>query len=85
MVGREVATEKRDDLFAATPPLESLNAILHVCASRQRRRHPHRIMSIDVKRACFYAPATRPLFTAIPKDDWEEGDEVNGAQLNLPL
>jgi hypothetical protein len=85
LVGREIAKEKRDDSLAATPPLESLNAIIHVCASRQRRRHPHRIMSIDVKRAYFYAPATRPLFIAIPKEDWEEGGEVNVAQLILSL
>ena len=30
LVGCEFATEKRDDLFAATPPLESLRAILAI-------------------------------------------------------
>ena len=42
-------------------------------------------MPIDVKRAYFYAPATRPIFIAIPKEDWEDGDEENVAQLNLSL
>ena len=28
LVGREIAREKRDDILAATPPLESLKALL---------------------------------------------------------
>ena len=35
LVGKEIAWEKRDDLFAATPPLESLKMILSICASNQ--------------------------------------------------
>ena len=31
LVGREIAKEKRDDLYAATPPLESLRALLSFC------------------------------------------------------
>ena len=62
LVGCEFAVEKRDDLFAATPPLESLRAILAICAARQEGRHPHRIMALDVARAYFYAPASRPVF-----------------------
>ena len=85
LVGREVAYEKRDDLFAATPPLESLKAVLSICASRQSRRHPHRIMSIDVKRAYFYAPATRPLYIEIPPEDKQPGDVGMVAKLNLSL
>ena len=85
LVGREVAYEKRDDLFAATPPLESLKAVLSICASRQARRHPHRIMSIDVKRAYFYAPATRPLYIEIPAEDKDPEDEGMVAKLNLSL
>ena len=42
-------------------------------------------MAIDVKRAYFYAPATRPLFIHIPKEDREEGDEKMVAKLNLSL
>ena len=33
LVGSEFASEKRDDLFAAIPPLESLRAILAICAA----------------------------------------------------
>ena len=37
LVGREIKRDRRDDLFAATPPLESLRMILSICASNQRR------------------------------------------------
>ena len=53
LVGREVAHDKRDDLYAATPPLESLKAILALCASRQGGPRPNRIMALDVARAYF--------------------------------
>ena len=88
LVGRELALTKRLDLFAATPPLESLRFILSICASRQSARHRGEnfvIMSNDVKRAYFYAPAQRPIYIAIPKEDWEEGDEQMVGQLNLSL
>ena len=51
VVGREIAREKRDDLYAATPPLESLRALVFLCAGSQKGAEPHRIMAIDVKRA----------------------------------
>ena len=51
LVGREVAYDKRDDLYAATPPLESLRAILSLCASKQDGAAPYRVMALDVARA----------------------------------
>ena len=41
------------------------------------------MMAIDVKRAYFYAPATRPIFIHIFAEDREPGDENMVAQLNL--
>ena len=64
LVGCEVAYEKRDDPFAATPPLESLRMIISPCASRRNRKSPADnfiIMTNDVSRTYFYAPATRPI------------------------
>ena len=84
-MGREIARDKRDDLYAATPPLESLRAIHSLCASSQKGTNPYRIMAIDVKRTYFYAPATRPLLIHIPKEDREEGDEGMVAILSLSL
>ena len=88
LVGCEFATDKRDDLFAATPPLESLRMILSVCASNQiskNRSENFIIMSNDVSRAYFYAPTTRSIYISIPKEDWEPGDEGKVAKLNLSL
>ena len=62
LVGREIIREKRDDFFAATPPLESLKALLSLAASSQGNTEPYRVMAIDVKRAYVYAPAMRLLF-----------------------
>jgi hypothetical protein len=71
-VGRELNLSKRDDLFAGTPPLEALRFMALCCASSPGSI----IMSIDVKRAYFYAAATRPIFIVIPNEDWQDGDEI---------
>ena len=85
LVGRELNTEARLDLFAATPPLESLRIICAFCASSQRRKDPFVILSIDVKRAYFYAKSTRAIYVEIPIEDYEEGDEHRVGKLNLSL
>ena len=87
LVGRELALTKRDDIFAATPPLESLRFILSLCASNQHhgRGGDYIVMSNDVKRAYFYAPASRPIYIVIPAEDWEDGDEDKVGILNLSL
>ena len=85
LVGRELAIEKRLDLFAATPPLESLRMACAVCASNQDRHNPFRIMAVDVKRAYFYAKAQRPVFIEIPAEDRQPGDENMVGKLSLSL
>ena len=88
LVGCEIAYDKRDDLFAATPPLESLRMIIAICASHRSKTSPNMsfiVMTNDVSRAYFYAPATRPIFIEIPAEDREPGDDGNVAQLNLSL
>ena len=88
LVGREIKKDKLLDLFAATPPLESLRYILSKCASHQnsnKAEERYFVMVNDVKRAYFYAPAKRPIFIEIPAEDREEGDGNQVAQLNLSL
>ena len=88
LVGCEYKKDKRDDLFAATPPLESLRMILSVCASNQYYQDSKEkfiVMSNDVRRAYFYAPSTRVIYIRIPKEDWEDGDEERVGKLNLSL
>ena len=82
-MGREVAYDKRGDLYAPTPPLESLKVVLALCASRQGGSSPSRIMALDVVRAYFYEPATRAVYIQIPAEDRLPGDEGFVAKLNL--
>ena len=56
LVAREINTHKRDDLFAATPPLEALKLILSITASSNKGEI---LMINDVSRAFFHARATR--------------------------
>ena len=62
--------------------------IISICASRQGSQRKHErfiVMTNDVKRAYFEAPASRPIFIRIPDEDWAEGDEGKEAKLNLSL
>jgi hypothetical protein len=87
LVGREMKamTGKRDDIFAATPPLESLRFVLSIAASNQWNDKPYLVMATDVKRAYFYAPARRPIYVEVPEEDKVEGegDVVGELQLSL--
>ena len=88
LVGREIKRDQRSDLFAATPPLESLRMILSICASNQYHEQAYDryiVMTNDVRRAYFYAPATRPVYIEIPAEDFEDGDEMMAGRLNLSL
>ena len=84
-MGRKIKTDERPDLFAATSPLESLRYVLSLCASTQQGPKHHRIFSVDVQRAYFYAPAKRPIYIELPVEDRLPGDEDSVAQLNLSL
>ena len=42
-------------------------------------------MSIDLKRAYFYAAARREIYIEIPMEDWQQGDADKVAKLNLSL
>ena len=77
--------DKRLELFAATPPLEALRVLCSVCASKQDGPKPCRMMSVDIKRAYFYAPALRPVYIETLIEDWRPGDEGNVARINLSL
>ena len=85
LVGREIKTNQRPDLFAATPPLESLRMIFSICASHQDDKDPYRILSSDIKRAYFFAKAKRLIFIEIPAEDRVPGDENKIGRLNLSL
>ena len=74
LVAKEINTHKRLDLFAATPPLESLRYLTSACARQgEQGRGDIRMMFNDVKRAYFFAPATREVYVELPGEDASEG------------
>ena len=70
-VGREFNTYKDDSLYAATPPLEALRVITSWASTvrREGTGHDHEIMINGVRRAYFYAKASRDLFVEILDED----------------
>ena len=85
LVGKEINTGVRPDLFAATPPLEMLKVLMSYCAQNQDGSNPIRLATIDIKRAYFYAQARREVYVKIPEEDFEPGDEGRVAKLRLSL
>ena len=75
LVVREIKKDTRSDLFAATPPLEALKAIISMCASGNRGET---IMVNDVSRAYFSAPARRQVFVELCDEDALAGEEMVG-------
>ena len=81
LVAREIKLDKRDDLFAATPPLEAMKHILSSVATGTRGE---KIMTIDVSRAFFRAPVGRQVFVELPAEDCAEGGDMVG-ELNYSM
>ena len=72
-VAKEYKTNDRPDLFAATSPLEGVKLVLSQAASSDNKDQV--VLIVDVRRAYFYARATRRVFIQLPEEDWEPGDE----------
>ena len=62
LVAREIKKDDRPDLFAATPPLADLQAIISLCASGNKVKNT---MVNDVSRAYYSAPARRQVFVEL--------------------
>ena len=62
MCAREFKSDGRPDLYAGTPPLEALKAIISIAANN---RETFSIMHIDVSRAYFDAKAQRPVLIPV--------------------
>ena len=67
LVGKEFREEPDQGLFAATPPLEALRLVISHAATISEDRRV--IMSNDVSRAFFHAPATRLMYIELPPED----------------
>ena len=55
LVAQEFAgSDKREDLYAGTPPLSATRYLLSDIESRGRRHNRGKLMVVDVKIGCFY-------------------------------
>ena len=82
MVAREINTYKRDDLFAATPPLEALKVILSMTACCNKGEV---VMINDISRAFFHAKAKREVYVQIPQEDLQPNEEGVCGKLNYSM
>jgi hypothetical protein len=79
LVAKEIKRDKRDDLFAATLPLEAKKALFVAAVTegigfrKYRRQEGMKLDFIDVRRAYFYAAALREVYVELPQEDIEEG------------
>ena len=71
LVGKEFRTTSDDSLYAATPPLEALRVVIsHAATESKDGSQTRAVMINDVRRAYFYAKATRPIYIKIPRGGW---------------
>jgi hypothetical protein len=78
LVAKELkAGNKREDLFAATPPLEAKKLLFSMAATNRNKgknsRGGKKLDFIDVRRAYFNAKARRPVYVKLPPEDEESG------------
>ena len=80
LVAQEINDRKREDLFAATPPLEAKKLLFAMAMTAGIgyqtgvRHRGHKLEFIDVRRAYFHAKARRDVYVQqLPPEDAEEG------------
>ena len=72
LVAKEIKKDKREDLLAATPPLEAKKMLFSSWASV-----PGMCLDFgDVVRAYLHARARRKVCVELSKEDFEEGSAV---------
>ena len=79
LVAKEIKRDNRDDMFAATPPLEAKKALFSLAVTSEygkrtaRRKCKKKLLCIDVRRAYFYAAAKRDVYVVLPDEDAAPG------------
>ena len=75
-VAKEIKMDEREDMFAATPPLEGKKMLFSLAMTEGigwGKGWKVKIDFIDVSRAYLHAKARRNVFIELPEDDQEEG------------
>ena len=70
-MAKDIKTYNAPELFAATPPIETLKYLLRRAAQDSSLD----IMHIDVTRAYFYADVSRTVYVKLPAEDQAKGEE----------
>ena len=78
-MAQELKRDKREDLFAATPPLEAKKLLFSKAVTEGIGYEPGKpeegmkIDFIDISRAFFQADAIRKVYVQLPQEDYQEG------------
>jgi len=89
-VGREFKgrDNNRDDLFAATPPLEAKKSLIALAALQKgvSNNEIKKLGFIDIRKAYFHAPVKRLVYVQLPEEFCEPGEYGNVCgRLNFSL
>lgn len=71
LLAKDLRTDEVPELFAATPPIESLKYLMRKAAQDSSTT----VMHMDVARVHFYAQASRDIFVRLPHENQLEGDK----------
>ena len=82
LVAKEINTCKKNDLFAATPPLEAFKLVISMATTNNRGEI---VMINDVSRAFSHAKVQRDVYVDLPEEDVLPGDEGKCAKLEFSL
>ena len=75
LVCTEVKPRGTDSIFSATPPLESLRALMTLVSQPPDDPNDPLTMTLaDVSRAHFYAQAVREVYIQLPAEDPRSGE-----------
>ena len=75
-VGKDFKTKgARDDLFAATPPLEAKKTLISKAASQIGKTKIKKFGFIYIRKAYFHAPVRWEIYVKLPAEFLEPGEE----------
>ena len=72
-MAKEITMDKGLDLFAATPPLEPIKALMSRAAGEREvhRSQAKQLCFITASKVYFHAPARRPVYVKLPDEALE--------------
>ena len=88
LVAMDFKDSEKPELFAGTPPLESLRILCSSAATVDEEGEEENVMMVsDVRRAYCYAPVERPIWIELPPEDktTEDIEQDMVGQLNFSL